>query len=210
MAVYSVCPSCYQACQDSSPNSLPPGSPYALESLLPTGTVAISIRPSQTFCDHTHSQDGWHAFRGDALLEHLADQEDDRLCREIDFLTNHRFISATFRICSSKTLFVRIYLIPYDLCRVQGKLRVRKDNVLSPARRYLRALLPRVVRDQGNWQGYEPSTRDSPFLPHCIVRLHIFVLLGSYGDTHPPSGWSYFGGNLRRPSFTVRRNHRWV
>jgi len=57
---------------------------------------------------------------------------------------------------------LRIYFIPYDLPNVQGKLRVRKENVLNPAKRYMRNLVPRISQD---WMGLETTA----FMPNLQV-----------------------------------------
>ena len=73
--------------------------------------------------------------------------------RQLDFLAKHSFIAATCRLDAvATTLFVRIYLIPWDLPGVHGKLRVRDEvSVVAPARRHLRSLLTEIVQDDDAW-----------------------------------------------------------
>ncbi|KAH9484424.1 putative ATP-dependent helicase C23E6.02 [Psilocybe cubensis] len=63
-------------------------------------------------------------------------------------------------------MVLRIYLIPYDLSGVKGVLKIRKDNVLIPARRLMRNLLPRISKDVEKWYGMERVMVDDPLIPH--------------------------------------------
>jgi len=107
------------------------------------------------------------------MLQRLLTPEDDLLLRELDFLITHLFISCTCRLNRlGNVLHVRIYLIPYDLANVQGKLRIRDEAaILSPARRYLKVLLQRIIQDDTSWEGDEASSSKSLklFLPQEIV-----------------------------------------
>jgi hypothetical protein len=148
------------------------GNPYALDNLLPAGTIQISVAPHE-FCGHAHAEDGWHFFESHNLLPHLTSAGDDSFVRQLDFLVSHRFVSATCRLTDSReTLIVRIYITPFDLPNVQGKLRVRDEvRVVAPARRYMKVLLPRIMQDTGLWEGVKETGMGSRrFLPHDIVR----------------------------------------
>lgn len=175
----SQCPSCCSPCnlcgQNPSP-SLSDASPFALCKLLPAGTISLSLVPEayHLFCDHVHAEDGWHTFRGSVMAGHLANIDDDGFCRELDFLIKNHFISATYRCSQLIGVFIRIYVIPYDLGNVQGKLRVRKEAVLGPARRYMRALLPKIVQDRSNWEGNAPYTYTTPCVSVQRVRRNPF------------------------------------
>ncbi|KAI0306693.1 P-loop containing nucleoside triphosphate hydrolase protein [Multifurca ochricompacta] len=64
----------------------------------------------------------------------------ETLYRHLDFLIEHKFFAVQCKIGDSgAALILRVYIIPYDLPGVQGKLRVRDEaSVLKPARVCLR------------------------------------------------------------------------
>jgi hypothetical protein len=171
------CPSCCAPCLSGTVSrpvvASSVGNPYALANLLPAGTIQVSIAPHE-LCGHAHAEDGWHFFESHNLLPHLTTAEDDSFVRQLDFLVSHRFVSATCRLTLSReTLIVRIYVIPFDLANVQGKLRVRDEvRVIAPARRYMKELLPRILQDGRLWEGAEEVVVMGPrrFLAHDIVR----------------------------------------
>lgn len=162
------CPSCCAGCFVADIPLVPSnGTPYSLDNLLPVGNVFVklAIEPQHLICDHTHAQDGWHHFNGHSVIPHLSDPEDISFCRQIEFLMKHRFIVATYRATYDAIMALRIYLIPYDLSNVQGKLRVRAENVLAPAKRYLRHLLPRIINNEEIWNGLEPIGDVTTLIP---------------------------------------------
>ena len=169
--MFAGCPSC---CLDCGPNTListpSNDSAFALANLLPAGTLHLSLILNNYICDHSHLEDGWHALRTDLVLQNLMSEEDDSLIREMAFLIKHAFISCSCRLShNGNSLTIRVYLIPYDLSNVQGRLRVRDEStVLAPSRRYLKALLQRLAQDSDLWEGAEvnPHTAPSPFIPH--------------------------------------------
>ncbi|KAF8205525.1 P-loop containing nucleoside triphosphate hydrolase protein [Mycena galopus ATCC 62051] len=79
------------------------------------------------------------------------------------------------------TLLIRTYLIPYDLPGVQGRLRVRRDEIVAPARRCLAGLLPKISRDPECWAGR--SLRDT--IPLVVPST---TLSGLYEDLPSPHG----------------------
>lgn len=174
------CPSCCAGCfvadiSSESPNE----SPYSLKNLLPVGCVFVKlgIEPQHLICDHTHAQDGWHNFNAHAVVPHLSDPEDVSFCRQIEFLVKHRFIGATYRAThATAAVALRIYLIPYDLANVQGKLRVRMENVLAPGKRYLRQLLPRIFNNEEIWNGLESTGELTTLIPDPKVCYHISLV----------------------------------
>jgi hypothetical protein len=99
------------------------------------------------------------------LLPHLTDQENETLCRHLDFLVEHKFIIIQCKIGDSGTeLILRVHIIPYDLPGVQGKLRVRNETSdLKPARLCLRNVLPRIVQEKSLWDAHDlgPSSSSS-------------------------------------------------
>ena len=164
------CSSCCSNCRDG-PQKLTNNAPaFALQNLLPVGVLNITVVVEDqatictVLCGHSHAEDNWHAFNGSTLLSHLTSLEDDGFCRELDFLIKHDFIFVTCRLDKKQTLIVRVYLIPHDLPNVQGRLRLRKEAVLSTARRYLSILLPRIRCCQKGWDGYDQECQSCPLL----------------------------------------------
>ncbi|KAJ7766642.1 P-loop containing nucleoside triphosphate hydrolase protein [Mycena metata] len=132
-------------------------SPWALENFLAYGT--LSVRLDTDGFAHLHhelpvsprAEDDWYLFTSE-IRKHLPSQEDHAVIMELEFLVAQRFISVSFLLVDDNVIF-RIYLIPYDLPRVQGQLRVRKDEILTPARRLLKGLLLKISRSLESWEG---------------------------------------------------------
>lgn len=134
--------------------------PFALNHLLAAGTVTIKRRPQEepSLCDHVHADDGWHEFDGLWHSGYLP-EDDASFSKELWFLVKHDFVRATYNITSEETLTLRIYFVPVDLKGVKGRLHHsnRKDNILGPARRYIRNLVPRISQNRDLWYGYSHS-----------------------------------------------------
>lgn len=151
----------------------------AINKLLPAGTIDLLLSPSDTSCDHRHAEDGWHALCSQTMLHYLAVPEDDSLLHELGFLMKHSFVSCTCRLGTlGDILHVRVYVIPYDLPNVQGRLRIRDEaTILAPARRYLKVLFQRIMQDHNLWEGGDASLSHGqrPFICQDIVSdLHIY------------------------------------
>jgi hypothetical protein len=134
--------------------------PFAVQNLLPAGTLSLPI--SQTdlanICDHTHTtEDDWHTFPGEALLPYLTGQENETLCRQLDFLVEHEFLVIQCKVGdSAAALILRVYIVPYDLPGVQGKLRVRDETSdLKPARLCLRNVMPQIIQERSLWDAHD-------------------------------------------------------
>jgi hypothetical protein len=174
MANGRTCPSCCPICASCCPPkaALSPLN-VNLNDLLPAGTIHLPVSTDESLCDHHHSEDGWHVFRTKPMLRRIVSPEDDSLLGELDFLINHSFISCTCRLNSlGNVLHVRVYLMPYDLANVQGRLRLRDEaTILIPARRYLKVLLPKIVQDDTLWEGDDVDSSHRPrlFLSQDIV-----------------------------------------
>jgi hypothetical protein len=152
------CPSC--ASEQVTPSQHGTAGPFAVQNLLPAGTLSLPI--SQTdlgniLCDHSHTDEGWHTFLGESLLPQLTDQENETLCRHLDFLVEHKFLVVQCKSGDSGTaLILRVYVVPYDLPGVQGKLRVRDEATdLRPARVCLRNVLPRIIQEKSLWDSHD-------------------------------------------------------
>lgn len=173
MPLESPCPICCASCA-SGPAALVPENanvgPFSVQKLLPAGTLSLPISQTElvNVCDHSHGPEDWHTFLGEALLPHLTDRESETLCRHLDFLAEHKFLSVQCKFGESGTaLILRVYIIPYDLPGVQGKLRVRDEaSVSKPARLCLRNVMSRIIQDKSLWNAHdlEPSSSSPRYL----------------------------------------------
>lgn len=162
--------------------------PYeVLWHFLPAGTIAVPLLSHKSLsCDHRHSQDGWHDYPGHDRLQCLIPPQDEGLLQLLDFLVENHFIAATIG-CSGASppmLYLRIYLIPWDLPHAHGRLRMRDTSIINLARKYLNILLPKIVQDDRNWEGEPsvPSSRPRQFLeqePVCtlLINDNVFPLM---------------------------------
>lgn len=146
-------------------------SPFSISNFLAYGTLAVCVRPDTLqqlhqelpAGDQSVAEDGWNVFAAHLLLKFLKNPEDDPFIREIEFLIRQKFIFASYLPWEeTDAITIRIYLIPYDLPGVQGRLRVRNLNVVRPAQRYLSGLLPKVSRSAECWEGARLPVPPSP------------------------------------------------
>lgn len=168
------CPSCCEACAIlPSQRTVVAGTepePFALRNLFAIGTICVTTREQRPCwkCEHSHMEDGWHDFR-----RFFVQSDDcDTAYLQLGFLVAHDFLRATCRKAANidDTMVVRIYMVPYDLSGVQGRLKVRKPKVLDLAREYLGTLLPNVSNNVETWQGNVSSdTSLSLFMPPMHV-----------------------------------------
>ena len=179
------CPACCSTCTTSFPAQLTGDSHYGSANMLPAGTIEFMVT-TRHFCDHLHADDGWHPFRGDLVLPHLTHASDSSICDELEYLIKHKYILASYRHHVAVLLiYVRIYIIPYDLPNVDGKLLLRPENIAKPARLYLKRLLPTIDKNSDKWAGRSSSPCLStspiePFLYSKPVRFLVPFILHFY------------------------------
>ncbi|KAJ7578523.1 hypothetical protein C8J56DRAFT_968195 [Mycena floridula] len=173
----SECSICGQCSTGQSSSS-----PYSLFNLLPYGSLQVSLSRSLNLSDHAHAEDDWLEFSALDLIPHLQEHESDDLCRGIEFLTQQRFVRATYCLGPANSVRARIYLVPYDLPNVQGALRVRPDSVLRPARQYFRLLLSKTTTEPRFWSG-----EDTNLVPDASLSIpDPRTLSGIYQDISSP------------------------
>jgi hypothetical protein len=136
--------------------------PYALHNSLPAGTFSLQLKSTASACTQDASHD-WHHYHEIDDIANLMLVEDESLLRSLDFLIRHRFVTATCSIrywsCYS-ALHIRIYLIPFDLANVEGRLRRRDENtILKHARKFLRDLLLKLSRNITAWNADSVSSQ---------------------------------------------------
>lgn len=157
---------------------------WNLSNLFPAGTVHIEIVPNEKLPWCEADSDGWfryHCHHGCIKSRwNLKIPEDDSFCKGLDFLVQNNFISITYYVPSGgSSLFLRIYLIPFDLPGAGGKLRMRKDNILLPAKRYLSGLFLRISQNPYCWEG-RAAHDHQPFVSLNTVRLNCRLSLRFY------------------------------
>jgi len=182
--MHELCCSCCSSCFVLPLSAGESTSPYALKNLLSIGTLIlpVSAKTQHNFCEHIHAEDGWHRFQETALLPHLESAEEITFCKELGFLVKQRFISATYHCRNDDQMLIRVYLIPYDLPNIHGGLRIRKQNVLSPAKRYMRNLLHRISRNLDSWNGeLELESRTITETKVCPM-VDVVITLSLNGD----------------------------
>ncbi|KAF8844559.1 hypothetical protein BDN67DRAFT_1000237 [Paxillus ammoniavirescens] len=140
---------------DQEPNA---SDPFALSNLLAAGTLTVTVDVPCTG-RATSRSDAWHFLPA----RDLANRTEDALFRALAFLTDHLFLRATCRLgTSGRILFIRVYLIPYDLENVRGQLHFRHETVVREARHHLHGILPLIVQSTALWDADETSFTAQP------------------------------------------------
>ncbi|TFK54619.1 hypothetical protein OE88DRAFT_1693397 [Heliocybe sulcata] len=150
-----TCFSCCNDCRNFLPASTSYDGPYRLANYLPAGVIILPLLDDNLCCDHTHVEDGWHLFSAQAHIGHVENSADDVLLRSMDFLTAKYFIFPTCRRPKGiRSIYVRVYIIPFDLAGIQGRLRARHPEIIKEAGKAIRAITGRILQDKNLWQGY--------------------------------------------------------
>lgn len=134
----------------------------------------MSLNGKGPVCLHAHAEDGWHIFL-DLDLDYIDSGSD--LIKSLRFLVEQHFVAATYRLAHEKSgiqLLIRIYLIPYDLPGVNGRLthNVRKreqGQVLGLARQYMSKLLPQIIQDEESWTRGRIQTTFNSIIDYSVV-----------------------------------------
>lgn len=151
----------------------------SVHNLLAAGTIVLrlasgwSVEASGNFELPSKSQD----------LANLLVPEESAFVKAIYFLLQNDFIAtqcAVRRGTVRASLLMRIYVVPYDLPGMHGRLRLRDQKVLGPAGRHLRILLARVSRNSNDWEGSEHASgsMSEPVLPPetvCTTHSSLFA-----------------------------------
>ncbi len=129
----------------------------SLKNLLPIGALTIQLPHGFSIpCSHAHAEDDWHGLGVNEIRSFTSlGHDDNSILAEIGFLMENEFIVATYRSSNTRML-LRIYLVPYDLPGMGGRLKCRKKHVVSRARRALSVLMLKV--QASDWQGPLPAT----------------------------------------------------
>ncbi|KAK7038234.1 helicase C-terminal domain-containing protein [Favolaschia claudopus] len=135
--------------------------PWNIENYLSYGVLLVPIQDGAELrhevlgSNAILAKDNWLDFPGSSPLffKYLRNSEDHTVLHELEYLILHKFVFASFALVDSKYLLLRIYLVPYDLPGVQGRLRSRRDDIVGQARRSLISLLPKLSQDPDCWEG---------------------------------------------------------
>ncbi|KAK7019510.1 helicase C-terminal domain-containing protein [Favolaschia claudopus] len=135
--------------------------PWTIENYLSYGVLLVSIQDGPELRQEVLgsnailAEDNWLDFPSSSPLffKYLRNPEDHSILHELEYLILHKFVFASFALVDSKYLSLRIYLVPYDLPGVQGRLRSRRDDIVGQARRSLISLLPKLAQDPDCWEG---------------------------------------------------------
>ncbi|KAI9068581.1 hypothetical protein FKP32DRAFT_1587558 [Trametes sanguinea] len=135
----------------------------ALSNFLPAGTLTFDIPsyPAFTFSESEDlAEDGWRTFPETVV----GFRDDSGTLAKISFLVRHRFIAATYHVSSTvMQLFVRIYVIPWDLPGSRGELRSRDESIQKPGRQHLRDLFLRTRTERSLWDGNMDGPSDPAY-----------------------------------------------
>ncbi len=125
----------------------------ALNNFLSAGSITVPILtpPSDVSGAKEPAEDGWIWFPTAVV----GVQDASGTLESLRFLVHHRFVAATYALENEqRLLFIRIYLIPWDLPGSKGELRARdEDAILRPGRRRLKDLFLRIRQDCSLWAG---------------------------------------------------------
>ena len=104
----------------------------ALNNFLPAGSIAVPfLTPLSDFSGAKEpAEDGWIRFPSAVV----GVQDTSGTPESLHFLVRYRSVAATYAVESERgALFIRIYLIPWDLPGSKGELRPwDEDTVLRP------------------------------------------------------------------------------
>lgn len=127
-----------------------------LDRFLALGILSFQIdsEAANHLCSHHHEDCIWHNVPAPSLLRSILRLDEVAAVADmVDFLVKNQFVAITGRLVQSRVLLFRVYIIPYDLPNVQGRLRLREDFVLTTARQYMRVVLSRVLCSSMLWDG---------------------------------------------------------
>ena len=154
-----------------------PRDPLELSSLLPAGVVALTLSGLDQNPVHPAFREVWRTFDQETAssLRPFCSPGDATLLESLSFLVTHDFARATSSFLSQHTvLLLRVYLIPFDLRGVQGRLMNRQEHILVRYRRSLKDILPRISNDNEYWRGADVlPPNPSLFLPPSLVSVFV-------------------------------------
>jgi hypothetical protein len=177
--------------------------PFELSNLLPAGVLAITLSNLDHNLPYTAFGETWATFdRGTAHSLHpLCSPRDIVVLESLSFLVEHEFARIASNFLPPRSLvLLRVYLTPYDLPGVQGRLMNRQEHILGHYKRSMREILPNLINDIDYWRGAEVlPPNPSLFLPPSLVG--VFVDPIKFGVVYNPSpGLEDLSGDIQRTS----------
>ncbi|KAF9652886.1 hypothetical protein BDM02DRAFT_3088163 [Thelephora ganbajun] len=146
--------------------------PFELSNLLPAGTIALELSGLDQNLSRAVFREVWPPFNQETALSlrPFCSPQDITVLESLSFLVEHDFIRATSNFLSHCNLLLfRVYLIPFDLPGVQGRLMNRQEQTLAYYKRSMKVILPRIISGDDHWRGAQvlPSSPDL-FLPPSL------------------------------------------
>lgn len=147
--------------------------PFELSNLLHAGVLVVTLSGLDKNQSHAAFQEVWPALNEETVdtLRPFCSPKNPTLLEGLSFLIKHEFALVTSKLLSSHCLvLLRVYLVPFDLPGVQGRLMNRQEHTLIQYRRFLKEILPKIINDGDYWEGAgtlppNPST----FFPPSLV-----------------------------------------
>ena len=155
-----ACPLC---CGIKSPTERYPGPLTNLDTFLALGILPLQmdVEVLDQLCSHHHTDNVWYdVLEPKTLKSILRFDEVEAIVDMVNFLVKHHFIAITCRFVQPRHLPLRIYIIPYDLPNVQGRLRLREEAILATARQYMGVVLPQILSNPPLWEGNLDNLHD--------------------------------------------------
>lgn len=173
--------------------------PFELSNLLPAGVLALTLSGIGQNLPHAVSREIWQAFDQETArgLHPFCSPQDINALESLSFLVKHEFARVTSNFSSLHALLLlRVYLVPYDLPGVQGRLMNRQEHILVRYRRSMRDILPKIISDGDYWRGADMlPLNPSLFLPPSSVGISVdpieFIV-----DSNLAPGLEDHGGNI--------------
>lgn len=154
--------------------------PFGLSNLLPAGVLALTLSSPDRSLAHAASRETWPAFDLETArsLYPFCSPQDITVLESLSFLVEHEFTRITLKFLPLHSLLLlRVYLIPYDLPGVQGRLMNRQEHILGHYRRLMRDILPKLISDGDYWRGTDVlPLNPSLFLPPSLVSVYVSIL----------------------------------
>ena len=179
-----------------------PRDPFELPNLIPAGVLVLTLSGLRQNLPGVVFREAWSAFDSETekmSLRPFCSPKDAALLEGLSFLVTHEFARVTSNFLSlHNLLLLRVYIVPYDLPGVQGRLMNRQEYILARYRRYMKDMLPRIVSDDDYWKGADVlPPNPSLFLPPSLVG--VFIGPSNFiGASELITGFEEHGGDIQR------------
>ncbi|KZV71605.1 hypothetical protein PENSPDRAFT_605479 [Peniophora sp. CONT] len=162
--------------------------PFTIENLLPGGSLIFPVQNVPEYW--TARDDRWHDSRHINLANHLASQSDELSWLHLKYLDKYDFLRVQCRLgLSGESLYLRVFLVPFDLPNVQGRLQTRRRDpaILKDACRYLKVVLPQLLQGRSEWDANESSPSRSKPKTFLDTNLDMRTMADIYADLEFPT-----------------------